>query len=64
MTDQVKKWEDALKEKIELKKQLDNSLNQVTAEIFQLQGGLQFAKESAELPTGNIEVTTEEAPQP
>ena len=63
MTDQLKKWEDALQEKLEFKKQLENTLNQTTAEIFQLQGGLQFAKESAEPVTGNIEVTTEEDPQ-
>jgi len=60
MTDQTKKWEDALKEKIEYKRQLESALNQTTAEILQLQGGIQFAKELAEPVTGNIEVTTEE----
>ena len=63
MTDQIKKWEATLKEKLEYKQQLESALNQTTAEIFQLQGGLQFAKESAEPVTGNIEVTTEEDPQ-
>ena len=63
MTDQIKKWEATLKEKLEYKQQLESALNQTTAEIFQLQGGLQFAKESAEPATGNIEVTTEEDPQ-
>ena len=46
MSDQVKKWEEALKEKTAYKAQLETALNQTTAEIFQLQGGLQFAKES------------------
>ena len=63
MSDQVKKWEEALKEKTAYKAQLENALNQTTAEILQLQGGLQFAKEAAEPVTGNIEVTTEEDPQ-
>ena len=63
MLDQLKKWEDSLKEKTAYKIQLENALNQTTAEILQLQGGIQFAKESAEPVTGNIEVTTEEDPQ-
>ena len=60
MTDQLKKWEESLQQKIEYKKQVESALNQVTAEILQLQGGIQFAKEAAEPVTGNIEVTTEE----
>ena len=63
MSDQVKKWEESLKEKVAYKAQLENALNQTTAEILQLQGGLQFAKEAAEPVTGNIEVTAEEDPQ-
>ena len=49
MTDQLKKkWEESLQKKMEYKKQVEAALNQVTAEILQLQGGLQFANEAAE----------------
>jgi len=64
MTDQTKKWEDALKEKIEYKMQLEGALNQTNIDIYRLQGGIQFSKESNEPVTGNIEMTEEEDPQP
>ena len=46
MSSQLTKWEEALKEKTEYKTKLEAALNQVTGEILQLQGGIQFAKES------------------
>ena len=61
MSDQLKKWEDSLKEKTAYKSQLEAALNQTTAEILQLQGGIQFAKESAEPVTENTEVVEGEA---
>ena len=62
MTDQLKKkWEESLQKKMEYKKQVEAALNQVTAEILQLQGGLQFANEAAEPVAGNTEVTEGEA---
>ena len=48
MSSQLTKWEEALKEKTEYKTKLEAALNQVTAEILQLQGGIQFAKETVE----------------
>tara|TARA_B100000902_G_scaffold129497_1_gene128621 strand:- start:479 stop:679 length:201 start_codon:yes stop_codon:yes gene_type:complete len=48
MSSQLTKWEEALKEKTEYKVKLEAALNQVTAEILQLQGGIQFAKETVE----------------
>ena len=68
MSSQLTKWEEALKEKTEYKTKLEAALNQVTAEILQLQGGIQFAKESVEtapVPAEqNTEVIEGEAPQP
>lgn len=68
MSSQLTKWEEALKEKTEYKVKLEAALNQVTAEILQLQGGIQFAKESVETAPvpeeQNTEVTEGEAPQP
>ena len=61
MSDQLKKWEDSLKEKTAYKAQLEAALNQTTAEILQLQGGIQFAKESAEPVTENTEEVEVEA---
>ena len=63
MSDKLTKWEEALDEKKKYKAQLEAALNQTTAQILQLEGGIQFAKELAEPVTGNIEVTTEEDPQ-
>jgi len=63
MSNQLKKWEETLVEKKKYKAQLEAALNQTTAQILQLEGGIQFAKELAEPVTGNIEVTTEEDPQ-
>ena len=61
MSDQLKKWVDSLKEKTAYKAQLEAALNQTTAEILQLQGGIQFAKESAEPVIENTEVVEGEA---
>jgi len=61
MSDQLKKWEDSLKEKTAYKAQLEAALNQTTAEILQLQGGIQFAKESAEPVIENTEEVEVEA---
>tara|TARA_R100001594_G_scaffold55922_3_gene89643 strand:- start:473 stop:667 length:195 start_codon:yes stop_codon:yes gene_type:complete len=63
MSEKLKKWEEALVEKKKYKAQLEAALNQTTAQILQLEGGIQFAKEADESVTGNIEVTAEEAPQ-
>ena len=60
MSEKLKKWEETLVEKKNYKAQLEAALNQTTAQILQLEGGIQFAKELAEPVTGNIEVTTEE----
>ena len=65
MSSQLTKWEEALKEKTEYKTKLEAALNQVTAEILQLQGGIQFAKEAVETEPvpeeQNTEVTEGEA---
>ena len=61
MSIQLTKWEEALKEKTEYKTKLEAALNQTTAEILQLQGGIQFAKESAEPVTENTEEVEVEA---
>lgn len=61
MSDQLKKWEEALEEKTKYKAQIEAALNQTTAEILQLQGGIQFAKESAEPVIENTEVVEGEA---
>ena len=56
MSDQLKKWEDSLKEKTAYKSQLEAALNQTVREILQLEGGIQFAKELDEPVTENTEV--------
>ena len=61
MSDQLKKWEEALEEKTKYQAQIEAALNQTTAEILQLQGGIQFAKESAEPVIENTEVVEGEA---
>ena len=58
MSDLLKKWEDALKEKLQQKGQYETALNQLTAEILQLKGGIQFAKDSLEV---NSEESFEES---
>ena len=66
MSSQLTKWEEALKEKTEYKVKLEAALNQVTAEILQLQGGIQFAKESVEtapVPEGQDTEVVEESAQ-
>ena len=69
MSIQLAKWEKALTEKTEYKTKLETALNQVTGEILQLQGGIQFAKESVPetepvQEVQDTEVVEEEAPQP
>ena len=64
MSEKLQQWEKALKEKTEQRAQYENALNQLTAEILQIQGGIQFAKESVEPSTENTEVVEGEAPQP
>jgi len=59
MSSQLTKWEEALKEKTEYKTKLEAALNQVTGEILQLQGGIQFAKESVEIAPVPEEQDTE-----
>jgi len=61
MSEKLKKWEETLVEKKKYRAQLEAALNQTTAQILQLEGGIQFAKELAEPVTGNIEVTEGEA---
>ena len=66
MSSQLTKWEEALKEKTEYKTKLEAALNQVTAEILQLQGGIQFAKETVEtapVPEGQDTEEVEESGQ-
>ena len=66
MSSQLTKWEEALKEKTEYKVKLEAALNQVTAEILQLQGGIQFAKETVEtapVPEGQDTEVAEESAQ-
>ena len=66
MSSQLTKWEEALKEKTEYKTKLEAALNQVTAEILQLQGGIQFAKETVEtapVPEGQDTEGAEESAQ-
>ena len=66
MSSQLTKWEEALKEKTEYKVKLEAALNQVTAEILQLQGGIQFAKETVEtapVPEGQDTEVVEESAQ-
>ena len=66
MSSQLTKWEEALKEKTEYKTKLEAALNQVTAEILQLQGGIQFAKETVEtapVPEGQDTEVVEESVQ-
>jgi len=58
MSDLLKKWEDALKEKLQQKGQYETALNQLTAEILQLKGGIQFAKDTLEV---NSEESFEES---
>tara|TARA_B100001250_G_scaffold35879_1_gene28859 strand:+ start:3758 stop:3958 length:201 start_codon:yes stop_codon:yes gene_type:complete len=61
MSDLLKKWEDALNEKLQQKGQYETALNQLTAEILQLKGGIQFAKETLEAaPAGTVTIEAEE----
>ena len=66
MSSQLTKWEEALKEKTEYKVKLEAALNQVTAEILQLPGGIEFAKETVEtapVPEGQDTEVVEESAQ-
>ena len=57
--DQVAKWQDALEEKAKQRDQCTNVLNNLNAEILQLQGGLAFAKEAVETELPPVEPNTE-----
>ena len=49
MSDKLAQWKKTLEEKKKYRAQLESALNQTTAEILQLQGGIQFAEESTEV---------------
>ena len=55
MSDKLTQWKETLEEKIKYRTKLESALNKTTAEILQLQGGIQFAEESTE-------VNSEESP--
>ena len=58
MSDQLAKWKADLEEQLKYKAQVEAALNQTTAKVLQLQGGIQFAEESAK--SEEVEVVTEE----
>ena len=49
MSDKLTQWKETLEEKTKYRAQLESALNKTTAEILQLQGGIQFAEESTEV---------------
>ena len=49
MSDKLTQWIETLEEKTKYRAQLESALNKTTAEILQLQGGIQFAEESTEV---------------
>ena len=49
MSDKLTQWKETLEEKTKYRAQLESALNQVTAEILQLKGGIQFAEETPEV---------------
>tara|TARA_R100001594_G_scaffold85786_1_gene120291 strand:- start:622 stop:801 length:180 start_codon:yes stop_codon:yes gene_type:complete len=49
MSDKLTQWKETLGEKLKYRTQLESALNKTTAEILQLQGGIQFAEESTEV---------------
>jgi len=49
MSDKLTQWKEALEEKTKYKAQLESALNKTTAEILQLQGGIQFAEDNTEV---------------
>ena len=49
MSDTLTQWQETLEEKTTYRAQLESALNKTTAEILQLQGGIQFAEESTEV---------------
>ena len=49
MSDKLTQWKETLEEKTKYRAQLEAALNKTTAEILQLQGGIQFAEESTEV---------------
>lgn len=60
MSDKLATWKAELEEQLKYKAQVEAALNQTTAKILKLQGGIQFAEEAAEPETGNIELTEEQ----
>tara|TARA_R100001082_G_scaffold86709_1_gene53263 strand:+ start:159 stop:371 length:213 start_codon:yes stop_codon:yes gene_type:complete len=64
-SDQLSQWQKALEEKTKQRDTLQNNLNNVTAEILQIRGGLQFAAEMAANETNDVPAEVEvEAEQP
>lgn len=57
MSDTLNLWQAELEEQLKYKTQLETALNQTNAKILQLQGGIQFAKES--IDTEKVEVASE-----
>ena len=49
MSDKLTQWKETLEEKTKYRAQLESALNKTTAEILQLQGGIQFAEEFTEV---------------
>ncbi len=49
MSDKLTQWKETLEEKTKYRAQLEAALNKTTAEILQLQGGIQYAEEIPEV---------------
>ena len=58
MSEQLEKWKAELEEQLKYKAQVEAALNQTTAKILKLQGGIQFAEESEKAE--EVEVANEE----
>tara|TARA_B100000902_G_scaffold393011_1_gene446456 strand:- start:302 stop:481 length:180 start_codon:yes stop_codon:yes gene_type:complete len=58
MSDKLETWKAELEEQLKYKAQVEAALNQTTAKIFKLQGGIQFAEESAQ--SAEVDVVNEE----
>tara|TARA_R100001443_G_scaffold99819_1_gene107025 strand:- start:661 stop:840 length:180 start_codon:yes stop_codon:yes gene_type:complete len=58
MSDKLETWKAELEEQLKYKAQVEVALNQTTAKILKLQGGIQFAEESAQ--SNEVEVVNEE----
>ena len=58
MSDKLATWKAELEEQLKYKAQVEAALNQTTAKILKLQGGIQFAEENENLE--EVEVANEE----